>query len=170
MSNEQVFLSLGSNMGNSLEYLLKAIVFLKEKLVSPVAVSSIYKTEALGNMQQADFLNLVMKAQTSLNPEELLEACQNVERDLDRVRTVHWGPRTMDIDIIFYGKENINYEKLIIPHPRFKERAFVLVPLREIEAQTFDDLNLHIPPQKVDLIITAADVKMKLVERGLAID
>jgi len=157
-------------MGNSLEYLLKAIVFLKEKLVSPVAVSSIYKTEALGNMQQADFLNLVMKAQTSLNPEELLEACQNVERDLDRVRTVHWGPRTMDIDIIFYGKENINYEKLIIPHPRFKERAFVLVPLREIEAQTFDDLNLHIPPQKVDLIITAADVKMKLVERGLAID
>lgn len=97
-------------------------------------VSSIYETAPWGKTDQAAFLNQVVQARTELNPYELLNVVQEVENKLDRVRTEHWGPRTMDVDILFYGQQAVQEPRLglNIPHARLWERAFVMIPLLEI--------------------------------------
>jgi 2-amino-4-hydroxy-6-hydroxymethyldihydropteridine diphosphokinase len=166
MNSETVYLSLGSNMGDSLDYLLQAILALQKQGLKIQAISSIYRTEAVGYMAQPDFLNLVLYGETVLSAIEMLEVCLNIEKELGRVRTVHWGPRVIDLDLLFFGQHKIKTEKLQIPHPRLHERAFVLIPLREINREFFTQLNLEIPPQKVDLLFTADDVKLMLNKVG----
>ncbi|SJZ86626.1 2-amino-4-hydroxy-6-hydroxymethyldihydropteridinediphosphokinase [Selenihalanaerobacter shriftii] len=130
---EAVYLSLGSNLGDREEYLKEAISKLGQHIQIKVdTVSSVYKTEPVGYTNQDEFLNLVVKIKTSLSPMELLNHIQEVEKNLDRVRDIRWGPRTIDIDIILFGKNKVNSQRLTIPHPRFHERAFVLVPLAEL--------------------------------------
>ncbi|MDB6184922.1 2-amino-4-hydroxy-6-hydroxymethyldihydropteridine diphosphokinase [Streptococcus vestibularis] len=129
----KVYLSLGSNMGNRQDYLQKAVEAIKKLTDTEVeAVSSYYETAAWGLTDQADFLNLAIALETQLSVESLLSACQAIEKDLDRVRHEHWGPRTVDIDILLYGQETWGTEHLKVPHPFMTQRAFVLVPLLEI--------------------------------------
>lgn len=129
----KVYLSLGSNMGNRQDYLQRAVEAIKKLTDTEVeAVSSYYETAAWGLTDQADFLNLAIALETQLSVESLLSACQAIEKDLDRVRHEHWGPRTVDIDILLYGQETWRTEHLKVPHPFMNQRAFVLVPLLEI--------------------------------------
>jgi 2-amino-4-hydroxy-6-hydroxymethyldihydropteridine diphosphokinase len=97
-----------------------------------VAVSSLYRTPPWGRTDQPDFLNAVARIETTLPPHDLLWLCLEEERLLKRVRRERWGPRTIDIDILLYGDRTIDEDGLTVPHPRLAERAFVLVPLKEI--------------------------------------
>lgn len=129
----RVYLSLGSNMGDRQGYLQKAVESLNRLPETDVkAVSSYYETAAWGLTDQADFLNLALALDTQLPAETLLSSCQQIEKNLDRVRHEHWGPRTVDIDILLYGQETWGTEHLKVPHPFMNQRAFVLVPLLEI--------------------------------------
>lgn len=129
----EVYLSLGSNIGDRLEYIREAVQMLhNQEEINVVNTSSVYETDPVGYEEQALFLNIAIQIETSLNPLSLLEQCQKIESELGRKRIIRWGPRTIDLDILLYNQENIVSEKLIIPHPRIEERAFVLVPLIEI--------------------------------------
>ena len=142
---EKVYLSLGSNMGDSAENLTTAIILIEaDSKITLIKTSSYYKTKPVGGVVQDDFINCVIEIETTLNPIELLKVCQSVERQLKRERIVRWGPRTIDVDILLYGDMSINSDCLIIPHPRMYERAFVMVPLVEINSsfdRCLDNLN-----------------------------
>lgn len=134
-------------MGDRLEYLERAINELNNhEQIKVVNVSSIYETDPVGYTEQSAFLNMVASVITSLKPEDLLEECLKIELLLGRKREIRWGPRTIDLDILMYNQENMETERLIIPHPRMKERAFVLIPLMEIAShlsnQEFSDINI----------------------------
>ncbi|PWW18993.1 2-amino-4-hydroxy-6-hydroxymethyldihydropteridine diphosphokinase [Cytobacillus oceanisediminis] len=129
------FIAFGSNIGNRFENLKEAI----EKIgqlpeVEVVNTSSIYETEPVGYENQEQFLNMAIQVSTPLNPFELLDTCLEIELNLGRKRDIRWGPRTIDLDILLFNHENIETEKLIVPHPRMHERAFVLIPLLEIDS------------------------------------
>lgn len=129
-----VYIGIGSNLGNRLENINKAIEFLKENpRVKIEKISSIIETKPSGGPIQGDYLNGVLKIKTDLAAAKLLLVLQSVERMLGRVRTVRDGPRTIDLDILLYGNEKINEPGLKIPHPRMLERDFVMKPLLEIE-------------------------------------
>jgi 2-amino-4-hydroxy-6-hydroxymethyldihydropteridine diphosphokinase len=96
------------------------------------AVSSLYETTPVGVIDQPDFLNAVVQVRTTRTPEELLQTALDMERKWGRVRTQRWGPRVLDIDLLVYGDRQIDTPALTVPHPRLRERAFVVVPLAEI--------------------------------------
>ncbi|MBM7622721.1 2-amino-4-hydroxy-6-hydroxymethyldihydropteridine diphosphokinase [Sporohalobacter salinus] len=134
------YLSLGSNKGNREDYLKKAIKGLQGNSdIEVIAISSIYATEPVGYTDQADFLNLVVEIKTTLTPLELLDYIQEVELELNRTREIRWGPRTIDIDIILFGDREIKSNRLTVPHPRFQQRAFVLVPLSDLTDEVIYD-------------------------------
>lgn len=170
MRTKEIYLSLGSNQGDSLEYLLQALQALATRGVSISDVSSIYLTEPIGNAEQDDFLNLVLRGKTELEPLKLLQICQEIEAQLERVRDQHWGPRTIDIDILFIEREQIQLQEMTVPHPRLSERAFVLVPLREISPAKFAELSVPIPEQKITLHTARSDVTMMLEQRRLQLN
>lgn len=129
----EVFLGLGSNVGDREAQLKAAINLLDEQQgIEVIKVSSFYETAPVGYVDQPDFLNLCIKIETELSPHEVLERGLAIEQQLHRVRKERWGPRTLDIDILLYGDEIIETKDLSIPHPRMTERAFVLIPLQEI--------------------------------------
>ncbi|PKG22500.1 2-amino-4-hydroxy-6-hydroxymethyldihydropteridine diphosphokinase [Niallia nealsonii] len=129
----KAYISLGSNIGNRVEYLHEAVRMLDgQEKIKLVSISSIYETDPVGYVEQDPFLNIVLEVRTSLSPLDLLHVCQSVENELGRKRVIRWGPRTIDLDILLYNHENIESEKLNIPHPRIEERAFVMIPLLEI--------------------------------------
>ncbi|MFD2628029.1 2-amino-4-hydroxy-6-hydroxymethyldihydropteridine diphosphokinase [Oceanobacillus kapialis] len=128
-----VFLALGTNIEPRERYLKDALRLLDAySEITIDQVSSIYETAPVGYTDQADFLNMVVQVHTSFSSERLLGTCQEIEKQLGRKRDIRFGPRTIDLDILLYNQENIKTEQLIIPHPRMHERAFVLIPLREI--------------------------------------
>jgi 2-amino-4-hydroxy-6-hydroxymethyldihydropteridine diphosphokinase len=127
------FIGLGANVGNRYDNMMNAIKLLTSHLeIKLVNRSSIYETDPVGNEEQDLFLNMVIEIQTSFGALQLLEACMKIEIELGRKRKEKWGPRTIDLDILTFNQENIKTEKLIIPHPRMFERAFVMIPLLEI--------------------------------------
>lgn len=129
----KVFLSLGSNLGNRENNLIEAVCKISEiPEVNITKVSNIYETEPVGYLEQGKFLNMALKLHTELEALKLLKYLQNVEKQLKRTREIHWGPRTIDIDILMIDDLNIELEELVIPHPRMFERAFVLIPLKEL--------------------------------------
>ncbi len=128
----QVFLLLGSNEGNRLEWLAKARNAIFDRIGDSLSVSSIYSTAAWGIEEQPDFLNQVIKVNTGLDPIELLSVIQEIEHSLGRQRKIRWGQRTLDIDILFYEDLIIQTPTLHIPHPELQNRRFTLVPLAEI--------------------------------------
>ncbi|MEI4791129.1 2-amino-4-hydroxy-6-hydroxymethyldihydropteridine diphosphokinase [Bacillus sp. FJAT-53060] len=131
--NNTAYIALGSNIGKKETYLKEAVKKLHEHPdVQVELISSIYETTPVGYENQDDFLNMAVKISTSLRPEELLALTQEIEQELGRTREVRWGPRTADLDILLYNRENIETEQLVIPHPRMYERLFVLVPMSEI--------------------------------------
>jgi len=137
---KDVYLSIGTNIGERYENLQQAVALLREKEnVEVVRVSSVYETAAVGYTDQADFLNIAVHLKTDASSTEMLKICQSIEQELGRVREFRWGPRIIDLDILLYNQETIETESLLVPHPRMYERAFVLVPLVEITPAPFGD-------------------------------
>ena len=129
----KVLLSLGSNLGDSREILKSALKDIRAlNTVKDFRVSSFYRTKPVGYADQDDFLNLACTFETELEPLNLLVKLQALEYKYKRVRLFKDGPRTLDIDIIAYGDECSDDERLTLPHPRMQDRAFVLAPLTEI--------------------------------------
>lgn len=129
----RVYLSMGSNIGNKYYYLLGGIFAISQlKKTKVTAVSNFYSTDPVGYLEQDKFLNCAIEIKTQLLPYELLRELQRIELKLKRVRKFRWGPRTLDIDIISYGNLRLNNKDLVIPHPRYKERNFVLIPLLDV--------------------------------------
>jgi 2-amino-4-hydroxy-6-hydroxymethyldihydropteridine diphosphokinase len=120
-------------MEDKLANMRAAVNLLREdETCSVVRVSSLYGTLPVGVLDQPDFLNAVVEILTSLDPSDLLAKCREVERKIGRTRTIRWGPRVIDLDILIYENAVVNSEDLVIPHPRLGERAFALAPLAEI--------------------------------------
>jgi 2-amino-4-hydroxy-6-hydroxymethyldihydropteridine diphosphokinase len=129
---KRIYLSLGSNIGDREANLRKAVEQLASQDMRVLHTSRVYETEPVDFVDQAWFLNQVVEAETMLFPMQLLTRVSRVERDLGRKRIVRKGPRTIDIDILFYGAAVVETTRLEIPHPRMAERRFVLVPLAEL--------------------------------------
>lgn len=125
-------IALGANIGNPQEQMNIAIALLRES-VEVIAVSSIYSTKAVGGPEQPDYLNAVVIAESELSAMELLSLLHGIEKTLGRERIEHWGPRTIDCDLIQYGSIISKAEELTLPHPRAFERVFVLEPWAEVE-------------------------------------
>lgn len=127
----RVFLGLGSNVGDRWKHLREAVASLPDV----VAVSPVYETDPLGGPAgQGQFLNCVVELDTDLPPRQLLGICHRLESAADRVRTERWGPRTLDVDILIVDGVEVDDPDLQIPHPRLRERRFVLEPLRDLDA------------------------------------
>lgn len=127
-----VFILLGSNLGDRLSFLRKASSLIEKGAGKIVKSSPIYRTESWGKTDLPEYLNQVLQIQSELPAQELLSRLQGIENQLERKREEKWGSRTIDIDILFYGEEQISTPNLVVPHPLLQERRFVLVPLMEI--------------------------------------
>ncbi len=129
-----VYLSLGSNIGDRKANIMNAIDQINTMDgVKVIKISSLYNTNPIGKTDQPDFMNCAVKIETNINPHTLLEYLLDIEKLMGRVRAERWGPRIIDIDILLYDNLNIDTNNLKIPHPLMTERAFVMVPLAEIE-------------------------------------
>lgn len=128
-----VYLALGSNLGDRLANLRAALGALEGAAVHVSATSSVWETDPIPP-GQPPYLNAVVRAETALSPRDLLQTAKRIERELGRRPGPRWGPRVVDIDILFYGEERITTAELEVPHPRIAERAFVLAPLAEVSS------------------------------------
>lgn len=126
-----VFLGLGSNLGNRDEFFDRALAFLRAHLTD-MRVSPRYDTDPVGIVEQPRFLNAVATGKTALSPLATLRFLVEVERQLGRIRTVRWGPRTIDLDLLMYDDLRMETTELTLPHPRMAERPFVMVPLADL--------------------------------------
>ena len=129
----RAFLGLGSNLGDRARFLDDALASLRaDPAVGLVAVSPRYETDPVGGPEQDPFLNLVVELDTGLSPRELLAVAQRLEAAAERVREVRWGPRTLDVDVLWVDGATVADDDLVVPHPRMWERRFVLAPLRDL--------------------------------------
>ncbi|MDW3647830.1 MAG: 2-amino-4-hydroxy-6-hydroxymethyldihydropteridine diphosphokinase [Bacteroidia bacterium] len=133
-----IFLGVGTNLGDKKKNILQAYELLEEKEVKILRKSSFYKSAAWGIRDQNSFLNSVIEVSFEENAERLLEICLEVEKEMGRKRLFKWGPRLIDLDIISFHHEKHHSEKLILPHPFYTQRAFVLSPLAELEENWID--------------------------------
>jgi 2-amino-4-hydroxy-6-hydroxymethyldihydropteridine diphosphokinase len=133
-SVRRAYLGLGSNLGDRVALLQGAVNGLAATDgISVVAVSPVYETDPVGGPDQPEYLNAVVGIDTDRTPRQLLEIAQRLEREAGRVRDEHWGPRTLDVDVLLVGDEHLDEPDLVVPHPRLYERAFVMVPLSDLE-------------------------------------
>ena len=135
---ETAFISLGSNLDHPIKHILDAFSQIEESdkiIVSKI--SSLYKTIPVGPQNQNDYINAVIIIQTSLTPINLLSTLQGIEKKHKRKRSIKWGPRSLDLDILMFGKLIIKTRNLTIPHPELVNREFVLIPLLEVTNQDF---------------------------------
>ena len=151
-----IYIALGTNLGERLDNLHAAIHFMSPD-VRVLTESHVYETPPWGYENQPAFLNMVVKAETGLEPEPLLNFLKQLEVELGREQNFRWGPRLIDLDILFYGDLILDTPPLIIPHPRLHERAFVLVPLADVASdlthpvfqRSVNDLLVEIDPQGI---------------------
>lgn len=136
----RTFLSVGSNLGDRARFLRQAI----ESLPDVVAVSPVYETVPVGGPDQDSFLNVVVELNTDMTPLNLLGLCHRIEANAERVREERWGPRTLDLDIIWMDGMQMDTERLTIPHPRWKDRRFVLAPMRDLAPELVSDEELRL--------------------------
>ncbi len=157
-TRHSVYLSVGSNLGDRQAYLLQGIRELDELDSCKVCEQSqIIETEPYGDVPQDKFLNCVIRIETVLNPQQLLETLHEIEAHAKRTREVHWGPRTLDLDILFYDHVTVNTPQLTIPHADMHNRSFVLEPLNEI-ASWYQHPVLHKTVQQLlDQLVKDAD-------------
>jgi 2-amino-4-hydroxy-6-hydroxymethyldihydropteridine diphosphokinase len=129
----RAYLGLGSNLEDRLENLRRAVALLEERGVTVLRSSRVYETDPVGGSPQPDYLNAVLEVEAEGEARDLLETCRGVEDALGRERTERWGPRVIDVDVLTFGHETIDEPDLQVPHPRMHERAFVLIPLLELD-------------------------------------
>lgn len=130
----RAYLGLGSNLEPRREYLARAVEALgRYPGIAVLRRSSLYETEPVGPVEQGWFLNGVVEVETSLSPAGLLAACKRIEKRLGRKPGIRWGPRPVDLDILLFDRLVLQEDNLVIPHPLLRQRAFVLVPLAELE-------------------------------------
>ncbi|WP_188794287.1 2-amino-4-hydroxy-6-hydroxymethyldihydropteridine diphosphokinase [Dyella nitratireducens] len=152
----RAYVALGSNLGDSKQHLLDAIEALAVLPdTSLIARSRIYRTPPWGKLDQPDFLNAVVAIETSREPHDLLDALLNIERAAGRERNgERWGPRTLDLDLLYVAGKAVNSERLTLPHPHIANRAFVLLPLHDVAPE------LDVPGQgKVADLLRAVDTQ-----------
>ncbi|MBM6753914.1 2-amino-4-hydroxy-6-hydroxymethyldihydropteridine diphosphokinase [Lactobacillus alvi] len=148
----QVYLSLGSNIGDRMQHLQRAVEMLQLRPENQLlAISPVFETEPVGGVQQRSFYNIALKLTTSLNAADLLKYLHVIERSLRRQRLIHWGPRTIDLDILYFNNEEYRSATLKIPHPEIKNRRFVIEPLLTIVTE--DDFHQRL----TDLLATTPD-------------
>ncbi|WP_336976208.1 2-amino-4-hydroxy-6-hydroxymethyldihydropteridine diphosphokinase [Acinetobacter pittii] len=135
----KTYIGLGSNLGDSRQILSEAIA--KLKTLGAVRVSRLYQSPPMGPQDQPNYLNAVAELNTDLTPLDLLDQLQRFEQEAGRVRLRHWGERTLDLDLLIYGNEKIQNERLTVPHIGILERDFVVIPLLDLDA------DLHIDDQ-----------------------
>ena len=144
----RALLAVGSNLGDRVRYLQDAVALLPDV----EAVSPVYETDAVGGPDdQGPYLNMVVRMDTRLDAHELLELCHRLEEKASRKRIVRWGPRTLDVDVLWVDGETVDEPDLTVPHPRMQDRPFVLAPLRDVAPdlvpdgweQRFDHLGVH---------------------------
>lgn len=128
----KIYLLLGGNEGDRVQCLAQGLAAIETRAGRITKMSRLYETAAWGLEDQPDFLNRALEVESSLSPEELLRAVNAIEQDMGRQRTVPWGQRTLDIDILFYDDAVIDHAHLQVPHPQMQRRRFVLAPLAEI--------------------------------------
>jgi 2-amino-4-hydroxy-6-hydroxymethyldihydropteridine diphosphokinase len=132
----KAFVGLGSNLGDRLAYLRTGLTYLPDV----IAVSPVYETDPVGGPPgQGSYLNIVAELWSSASPRQLLEAGSNAEAAAGRARDVHWGPRTLDVDVLLVGDLTVDQPDLKVPHPRMWERGFVLVPLADLAPELVGD-------------------------------
>lgn len=153
MTAHRAYIGIGSNLGDRAANLERAIAA-TNAFGKILRRSSLYRTAAWGNRQQPWFLNAVVLLQTQLAPHALLDGLKAVERDLGRVRSGRWGPRTIDLDLLLYDDLEIDETELKVPHPHLHERAFVLVPLSEIDDR-FEALRDALPSAELAGVVRA---------------
>ena len=124
----RAFMGLGSNLGERERFLRDAVAAMPDV----VAVSGMYETDPVGGPEQEPFLNIVVELDTDRSARDLLAVCRELEAAADRVREVRWGPRTLDVDVLWHDAETVIEPDLVVPHPRMRDRAFVMVPLGEL--------------------------------------
>ncbi len=163
-----VYLSLGSNLGDRESHLQSALAALPAAGIEVARTSSLYETEPQDVRDQGWFLNLVAECRTELFPVQLLGRLQKIELQLGRKRSIPKGPRTIDIDIILYGRAIIRMPSLEIPHPRFRERRFVLAPLQELAPELRDPVTRRTVKELVaGLVGQTVHVRRPSPESGL---
>lgn len=145
--SHSAFIALGSNLGDRERYLRFAV----RELGNVVSMSQVFETEPVGGPEdQGAYLNMVVKIETPLDPYALIRRCQRIEANALRQRIVHWGPRTLDVDLLFYDDVHITSEQLTVPHPRIFERRFVLAPLSEVGPELCPaDWQATLPPSEI---------------------
>jgi 2-amino-4-hydroxy-6-hydroxymethyldihydropteridine diphosphokinase len=140
----RAFLGLGSNLGDRRQLLQDAVGTLSDPDAGLgfVAVSPLYQTDPVGGPEQEPFLNLVVELDTPLSPRELLAVCHRLESAAERVRIERWGPRTLDVDVLWMDGVTVDDDDLAVPHPRMWDRRFVLAPLRDLAPDLVDQATL----------------------------
>jgi 2-amino-4-hydroxy-6-hydroxymethyldihydropteridine diphosphokinase len=147
-----VYLLLGSNLGDRQGYLRQAIDLIEKEIAPASATSSVYETQSWGKTDEPDYLNQVICIKTDLLALTVLDRILHIELNMGRRREVKWGSRIIDIDILFYGGEIINEPNLVVPHPQLHNRMFTLAPLTEIAPDLVHPLlNKHIFELKTEL-------------------
>ena len=149
------YICLGSNLGRKKANIRRAVKLLgKKKDIKILKVSSLYETEPVGYVKQDWFVNSCLKAETNLSPRQLLAILKDIEKKLKRKkRFIRWGPRTIDLDILLYDNLRLKTKDLVIPHPEMHKRAFVLIPLMELEP------NLIHPTKRKSILELLANLK-----------
>jgi 2-amino-4-hydroxy-6-hydroxymethyldihydropteridine diphosphokinase len=142
----RVYFGLGANLGDREAQIRTAVSKLEASDLRLIGMSSICETEPVGLLDQPMFLNAVAEFESELSPRELLSRALRVEREMGRVRTVPNGPRNIDIDLLLCGDLAVNEPDLVVPHPRYREREFVMKPLRELQVR---ELQLREPGASV---------------------
>lgn len=145
-------LSLGSNIGDKFNFLTLSKSLIYNKIGQILLSSNIYETEPWGVENQDSYLNQVISVKTDRTPNELLKDIHSIEKELGRIRNVHYGARTIDIDILYYGERIINAKRLKIPHPHIQKRRFILVPLSEVSPEMLHPLLKKTNQELLDVV------------------
>ena len=154
-----VYLGLGSNLGRREDNLRRAIGLLR-RYVRPRRASSVYETAPGGFLQQPHFLNCIVEVTANISPRQVLGAVKSLEIEMGRQPGVRYGPRLVDVDILLYGDQTVEYPDLQIPHPRLHQRAFVLVPLAELAPELFHPILTMTVAQLADGVAGKEGVKL----------